>query len=38
MQALDQSRVYGAANPELEVRYGGFVNGETAAVLNAECV
>jgi hypothetical protein len=32
--ASSASRVYGAANPALTVSYSGFVNGETAAVLD----
>src|SRR5439155_14413314 len=33
--AEDKSRAYGQANPELTASYGGFVNGETAAGLDA---
>ena len=33
VMADDKSKVYGAANPPLTARFGGFVNGEDASVL-----
>lgn len=34
VSANDQARLFGAANPALSLSYGGFVNGETFAVLD----
>ncbi|EHQ25599.1 MBG domain-containing protein [Mucilaginibacter paludis] len=34
--AVNQSKIYGSANPPLTVSYSGFVNGETQSVLTAQ--
>lgn len=38
IKAKNQSRVYGAANPELTLEYSGFVNGETESVLSGKAI
>ncbi len=38
IKAKDQSRIYGAANPELTLEYSGFVKGETDAVLQNKAI